>query len=499
MDRSNLGRLRFSARLLSRRVWQRRIVFWLGALLVGLAGIVFAELSNWAQSVSSGFFAAVWWAPLLVTPAGFLACTWLALTLAPASAGSGIPQAMAARDLRNARARTVLLGPRVVLAKIGLTVVGLLSGASIGREGPTVQIGAGIMLQVARWGNLQQERGLILAGSAAGIAGAFNTPLAGIVFAIEEMSRAFEQRTNGLVLYAVIIAGLASIGIVGDYSYFGTTSATVAEMRDWITVFVVGILGGVTGGAFSRILLSGSRFIAAWSRPTPIGRRLLIAGACGLAVALIGLGTDGATFGTGYEQARAAVEGHPTAEGYWLGKFATTLITALSGIPGGIFAPSLSVGAGLGDWLGALIGTRGDGLAAVLGMAGYFAGVVQSPMTAFVIIMEMTNNQSNIIPLMVASILGYASSRFVAPEPLYGGLARSFLQRRPAGAKSETAAKPDVAAKPEASAKHEKPAKPEAAAKPEVAAKPAAAPGSEAAAKPETAAKPAAAAKPDAP
>lgn len=430
MEHPDLGILRFSARILSTRVWKRRIVFWLGALTVGLAAIVFADLSDLAQAVSLRFFALAWWLPLVATPLGFLLCAWLTQTIAPAASGSGIPQAMAARSWRSPRTRTALLGPKVFLSKIVITALALVVGASVGREGPTVQIGAGLMLLVGRWGGIRREQGLILAGSAAGIAGAFNTPLAGVVFAIEEMSRSFEARTNGLVLYAVIIAGLASLTLVGDYTYFGTSHATVGGPRDWLTLAVVGVAGGLAGGVFGRAMLEGTRLIGRWCRAAPLPRRLLVAGICGLVVAAIGLFAEGSTFGTGYAQARAAVEGRTVIDGFWVGKFLATLVTALSGIPGGIFAPSLSVGAGLGDWIGSFLGGTA-GLAAVLGMASYFAGAVQSPMTAFVIIMEMTNNQSNLVPLMLASILGYAVSRWVAPEPLYHGLSLAFAGRQP--------------------------------------------------------------------
>jgi H+/Cl- antiporter ClcA len=142
---------------------------------------------------------------------------------------------------------------------------------------------------------------------------------------------------------------------------------------------------------------------------------------------LIGLATDGATFGTGYAQARGAVEGGAPGFLFWPAKFAATLVTAWSGIPGGIFAPSLAVGAGFGSWLGEAAGAHALGFVAVIGMAGYFAGVVQAPITAFVIILEMTGNNANVIPLMLAAVLGFGASKLVAPEPLYHGLAQAFI------------------------------------------------------------------------
>ena len=112
--------------------------------------------------------------------------------------------------------------------------------------------------------------------------------------------------------------------------------------------------------------------------------------------------------------------------GEFFGKFAAGFLSMLSGIPGGIFAPSLSVGAGLGSTLGSLLGTS-IALAAVLGMAGYFAGVVQAPMTAFVIILEMTGDHEAVIPIMAVSMLGYLTSRILSREPLYHGLSRVFI------------------------------------------------------------------------
>jgi H+/Cl- antiporter ClcA len=199
-----------------------------------------------------------------------------------------------------------------------------------------------------------------------------------------------------------------------------------------------GVGGGVAGGLFSRLMLDGLRAAGRWTRPSPLIRTAVLALGCGAVVAILGVATSGATFGTGYEQARGAVEGHPLAWYFWPAKLAATLATALSGIPGGIFAPSLTVGAGLGSWLGALTGSQSGSLVAVLGMAGYFSGVVQAPLTAFVIILEMTGNDTNLIPLMLAAALGYGAAKIVAPESLYHGLAETITERAHVAAASRT-------------------------------------------------------------
>ncbi|WFR96119.1 chloride channel protein [Rhizobium tumorigenes] len=413
----------------SHGTWRTRLVFWAGAVAIGLISVGFAKAADMAQRLFGAVTTSGDWGfllPLAITPVGFVLSAWLAITLFPNSQGSGIPQAIAARHLHQEDDRVRLLSLRVAAGKILLTILGLLSGASIGREGPTVQVGAAIMLAAARFGGMAQARGLILAGSAAGIAAAFNTPLAGIVFAIEEMSRTYEARANGLVLTAVILAGLAALGLSGSYNYFGTAVTSPTFLADWGLVLVCGIGGGALGAGFSGLALHFGLRIRRWAQPQPLLRMLMMAGGCGLAVAVIGVISKGNTFGTGYEQARGAVEGHSLPLLFFVEKLLASFLSMISGIPGGIFAPSLAVGAGFGSTVGHLMGTS-IALAAILGMAGYFAGVVQAPMTAFVIILEMTGDHQAVIPIMAVSMLGYVTSRMLSPEPLYHGLSRVYI------------------------------------------------------------------------
>ncbi|MBY3495334.1 chloride channel protein [Rhizobium laguerreae] len=410
-------------------LWRPRLVFWCGALAIGAISVGFAKLADLAQRGFESLTSSGEWAfllPLALSPLGFMLSAYLAATLFPNLGGSGIPQAIAARHLRDEDDRTRLLSLKIAFGKIVLTVLGLFSGASIGREGPTVQVGASIMLAVARFSGMAQARGLILAGSAAGIAAAFNTPLAGIVFAIEEMSRTYESRANGLVLTAVILSGLAALGISGSYNYFGVASAAPTELRVWGLVLICGIGGGALGATFSGFALHFGQRIRRWAQPQPLKRMLALAGTCGLAIAVIGVASGGTTFGTGYEQARGAVEGNALPLLFFVEKLAASFLSMLSGIPGGIFAPSLAVGAGFGSTVGSLLGTS-IALAAILGMAGYFAGVVQAPMTAFVIILEMTGDHQAVIPIMAVSMIGYVTSRILSREPLYHGLSRVFI------------------------------------------------------------------------
>jgi H+/Cl- antiporter ClcA len=307
-------------------------------------------------------------------------------------------------------------------------LLGLLCGASIGREGPTVQVGASIMYAFGRKAPFGTQQGLLIAGASAGISAAFNTPLAGIVFGIEELSRSFEVRTSGLVIGCVIAAGITSLALLGDYSYFGSTTAVLPLGPSWVIVPLCGIIGGLGGGLFSRLLILFAHGLpgrpGAWIKTHPI----LFAALCGLGVALCGTASGGSVYGTGYEQARSIVHEAPVVDASFAPlKFVATVVSSISGIPGGIFAPSLAVGAGLAPALHGVFQSVPVGALALLGMVAYLAGVVQTPITSFVIVSEMTADHSMIIPLMVAALIATFVSKVICPEGLYHSLAHGFM------------------------------------------------------------------------
>ena len=415
-------------RIVSAR-WQRRAIFLLGGIAVGAAAVALAQLADLAQVAFSALVSHVRYASLVLTPAGFALSVYLTNRFFQNAQGSGIPQAIAARHLTDQTARESLVSLRIAAGKILLTLFGLLCGASVGREGPTVQIGASIMFALGRFSPRRQP-GLILAGAAAGVAAAFNTPLAGIVFGIEEMSRAFETRTSSLIIGAVIAAGLTSLALMGNYTYFGTSATALRNGADWLAVPLCGVAGGLAGGLFSRILIAMARGFA-----NPVGRTIKrypvgFAAICGFAAAICGIASDGAIYGTGYQQVKSALEaGSQLPASFSVWKFLATTFASISGMPGGIFAPSLAVGAGLGSNIAPLF--HGAPLAALmlLGMVSYFAGVVQAPITAFVIVTEMTDNHAMVVPLMAAALIAHASSRLICKEGVYHALAKGFIDR----------------------------------------------------------------------
>jgi chloride channel protein, CIC family len=420
--------------------WRVRLVFWAGAVLVGGLCALFAMLADRADVVFHWLLAPGPWVPLVATPLVMAGLAWATRNLFPGSQGSGIPQAIAALESRR---KSVVLSLRIATGKILLTLGGLAVGASIGREGPSVHIGASIMHSLGRYARFPahyMERGLILAGGAAGIAAAFNTPLAGIVFAIEEMSKSFEQRTSGIVTIGVVIAGVTALGALGPYHYFGTSDAFMPDTASWLAIPVCGVVGGLCGGLFSSALVGGARRLSPVVRKHPVG----VAFACGLAVAVIGYTSDYSSSGTGYAAAKAIITGQAAWDPvYPLMKIGSTLASYLSGIPGGIFAPSLATGAGVGANLGHWLPIAPIPVMIMLGMVAYFAGVVQSPLTAFIIVMEMTNNQNMLLALITTSFIACGVSSLVCPQPIYHALSRAFLDSENNKRPGKTASLPD--------------------------------------------------------
>jgi H+/Cl- antiporter ClcA len=422
--RQQLVRSRIYARRVRRTSWIVAV-----AVLGGLAGAGFADLADWAMRTHGWIHRQAPWLSLLLLPVGFAAAAWATRRFAPEATGSGIPQVIAAAEQRwlgRWGGQRVTL--RTAAWKVVLSVWLFVCGASIGREGPTVQVVAGILRSLTR--GLRGgpgRRALILAGGAAGVSAAFNTPIAGVVFAVEELARSFEKRTNTTVILVVVVAGFASYAVQGDYAYFGVGSGPDTLASSWLLAPVIGITGGLLGGVFARLVAvvtgPSTHPVALWRARRPVVFAVL----CGLVAAAVAAASGGLTFGAGYDEARSLLQDHPgrgLAFAVW--KFIANLAAALSGAPGGIFAPSLATGAGIGAAF-ARAGLHIAGRdAVVLGMTSYLSGVVQAPLTSAVILMEMTREPGLVGPLMLAALSARWASSWIVKEPLYHTLSRSW-------------------------------------------------------------------------
>jgi H+/Cl- antiporter ClcA len=374
---------------------------------------------------------------LLVTPAIGAACVWLTRRFFPGSDGSGIPQVIASlhgpRELGER-----LLTIRILVGKIAVSFLAILGGFTIGREGPTIHVGSAIMFNLrvfypARFRAIRGralEHRLALADAAAGLSAAFNAPLAGVVFAIEELSRSFEERTSGVTITAIVFSGIVSLGLQGNYTYFGTIDVG-PRFPDLLALAVVliGVIAGVAGGVFCWLLLDTQRWmpsaLSGWRARQPVA----FGAACGLLIAVIGILSGGHTFGSSYATARGMLEGRiQLTVLYPVFKMVSMVGSYLPGYPGGIFAPSLAIGAGIGNVIHQLFSQMQLPMLIALGMVGYLAAVTQSPITAFVIVIEMINGHALVNSLMATALIASRVSRLFAP-PLYEALSERYSAR----------------------------------------------------------------------
>ncbi|MGE3805714.1 MAG: chloride channel protein [Gemmataceae bacterium] len=425
------------SRLFSPHDWWCHAVWFVAASLAGAGALAFyyadlyaAEFVHWALESSPLL-------PALFVTIGIVVVCRLRDLVFPGTEGTGIPQTIAALKIPEGPGRSAVLSLWIAAGKILLLTIGLFSGATIGREGPSVHVGACFMYlssKLARFPGHLVERGMILAGGAAGIAAAFNAPISGTIFALEEIGRSFEKNNAGTIIRTVAVACIVCIIFLGIYHFYGHEVENAAlvgstwehTVRAWLAVPVLGVVFGLLGGLFAQAVASTSPRIVRLSRQNPY----LTAISLGLAMAAIGLLSDGLSYLSGYSEAKVILtsEHNNIPWHYPFFKAAASFVSLISGIPGGLFDPSLSVGAGLGQLVRPLFPYTPAQALVLLAMVSYFSGVVQSPITAFVILGEMTGAWQMALPMMVASILAYEISRLVCPVSLYESLAHSFLR-----------------------------------------------------------------------
>lgn len=396
--------------------------FLIAALATGAMAVCFDRFVKGTRNMYGTLYTEHPYIMACVSPFTILAAAAVVKYLSPSAGGSGLPQVLHAASLSNEKNDTVvssgLLSWKTAIVKTLSTGLGLLGGASIGGEGPTVQI-AGVI-----FANIGQKtrkyfpsidlRSYIVASGGAGIAAAFNAPLGGVAFALEEVALSSFGSLRHAVMLAVVVAGLTAQAIVGNETYFGHLGIdrSAINMIPW--AIFIGVACGLLGGLFARTVASRTLYelkISWWVRAL----------ACGTIVSLIGFALNGSTAGSGYVITRAFMDGTYEAPPIYfsVAKMFATAFSTLSGLGGGILAPSLSIGAWTGVAIAKLAVLANPKIFALIGMAAYFASTFQIPLTAVIIVMEMTNEHEFIFPMMIASIVAYGIGKLMMPTSLY--------------------------------------------------------------------------------
>ncbi len=406
------------------------IPFWIASLITGLIAVFYSRLFSFLENETLAIIHHQLWKLFILTPVCFVAAWYLVKRFSSYAGGSGIPQVMAAIELANPRDDekvTKLLSIKVFFVKIFSSLLMILGGGLVGKEGPTIQIAGTIFRKVnewlPRWWPKISKRNMIMTGAAAGLAAAFNTPLGGIVFAVEELTKTHISYFKTALFTAVIIAGLTAQGLLGPYLYLGYPDVSNLSAYIFFPLMLVAVVSGLLGSGMSKIILS----ILRWKKKFKFTyQHLLYVLSCGIIIALIAFFLDIRILGSGREIMTTTL--FSSAKNvHWYTAFyriSGTILSFTTGAAGGIFAPSLGAGASVGSLMAGWfhVSATDTDLLILCGMVGFLTGVTRTPFTSAILVLEMTDRHNVIFHLMIAGLIAGICSMLVDKHSLYDHL-----------------------------------------------------------------------------
>ncbi|WP_262147925.1 chloride channel protein [Chryseobacterium foetidum] len=412
------------------------IPFWVGSVITGFFAVMYAKIFAWGENLLH--FILNWhdWMIFLIAPVGFVLSWWLVKEFAPNAKGSGIPQVMAAVELANPKEHKKirsLLSLKIIVFKIISSVVLVIGGGAVGREGPTIQISGSVFRKVNEylpdWWPKISKKNMIMTGAAAGLAAAFNTPLGGIVFAVEELSKTHINYFKTALFTAVIIAGLTAQTLAGSYLYLGYPKTGDVSLMVMFPIILVGGIAGILASQLAVTMLKMSD----WKKrklKTDRSNVLFLIG-CALLIACISFFISREILGSGKEIMERVLFTQDKHESWYVPilRMLGPALSFTSGGAGGIFAPALTAGASIGSVISGVIHLTPNETNVVIlaGMVAFLTGITRAPFTSAIIVLEMTDRHSLIFHLMLAGMVSSLFSILVSRHSLYDVLKMNFL------------------------------------------------------------------------
>ncbi|AZZ36754.1 chloride channel protein [Bdellovibrio sp. qaytius] len=406
----------------------QQLPFWLAAGLTALLAVgyakIFALCEEWAltRDVTTTYWAA---------PLGIIISFLIGYFISKESIGSGIPQILASAELAEKQNPILkkILSLKMIVVKIIGSCICVIGGGSTGREGPTLQISAAIFYQLNRFWPKKLSRPpdnlMVIAGGAAGLAAAFNTPLGGVVFAIEEISKTHISHIRTTVFQAVIIAGVISQMVMGNYLYIGKSTLDTSAAGLMLYTVLFSIIIGLTGAAFAESLYR----IGRWRKNTTFTKQFVLTLFSAAAFVGIFYFCGAGTLGAGKGVMQKILQGESTSafsSELWVGRLFGNFFTYIAGVIGGIFAPALASGATLAQWLTGLLNTGSSHVLILVGMVAFLTGVTRTPFTSFILVFEMTSSHEVILYLMLAGLISNVVAKLVNHESFYEQVAHDI-------------------------------------------------------------------------
>lgn len=401
--------------------------FWIGAFITGLIAVLYAKLFHWAELGTVWLFHLNKWLFFIVTPLSFVLSWWMVQKYAPYSRGSGIPQVIAGIDLATPKKYHLverLLSIRIIILKILSSLLMVFGGGIVGREGPTIQIAGSIFKKIndylPGWYPKISRQNMLITGAAAGLAAAFNTPLGGIVFAIEELTTTHFNHFKASLIAGVIIAGLTALNILGPYLYLGYPVLKGISLWIIFPVILVAFISGYAASVMGKMILY---ILKKKSDFTTNKRRIAYSLLAALIIVLLGVFITEDSFGSGKHIMESTLFTDRKYIDWYVPvvRFVGTALSFTNGASGGIFAPSLALGASIGSvfsgWFH--LTASNSNLMILCGMVGFLTGITRSPFTSAILVLEMTNSSGIIFYLMMAGLMANMISRVVDKHSFY--------------------------------------------------------------------------------
>ena len=412
------------------------VPFWIGSVITGVVAVMYAQIFTWAEKLMNFIFDWNAWMIFIIAPTGFVLSWWLVKEFAPYSKGSGIPQVMAAVELANPKEHTKirhLLSIKIIVFKILSSLALVIGGGAVGREGPTIQIAGSVFRKVNEylpdWWPKISKKNMIMTGAAAGLSAAFNTPLGGIVFAVEELSKTHINYFKTALFTAVIIAGLTAQTLAGSYLYLGYPKTADVSLMVMFPVILVAGISGVLASQLSVFMLA----INAWKKRLKSDRsNIIFLVISALIIASLAFFVNREILGSGKEIMERTLFTDDKHEEWYMPIFRMIgpALAFTSGGAGGIFAPALSAGASVGSVISGWINLTPNETNVVIlgGMVAFLTGITRAPFTSAIIVLEMTDRHSLIFHLMLAGMVSSLISLMVSRRSLYDALKISYLE-----------------------------------------------------------------------
>ncbi|WP_312819975.1 chloride channel protein [Kaistella carnis] len=412
------------------------IPFWIGSFITGIFAVLYAQIFQWGENLMHAMMKWHSWLIFIVAPVAFVLSWWLVKRFSPYAKGSGIPQVMAAVELANPKEHrkiSHLLSIKIMIFKVLSSVILVIGGGAVGREGPTIQIAGSVFRKVneflPEWWPKISKKNMIMTGAAAGLSAAFNTPLGGIVFAVEELSKTHINYFKTALFTAVIIAGLTAQTFAGSYLYLGYPKTSDISILIIFPVILVSAVSGIFASQLSRIMLS----ISAWKKNLKTDRaNIIFLVISALIIAFLAYFINEEILGSGKGIMERILFSDNKNEDWYMPLFRMLgpALSFTSGGAGGIFAPALSAGASIGSVIAGWISLTPHETNVVIltGMVAFLTGITRAPFTSSIIVLEMTDRHSLIFYLMLAGMVSSLISLLVSRHSLYDQLKDLYLE-----------------------------------------------------------------------